>query len=108
MATLGSAFDSNQHDDMNNFDPIPAGEYIVKITNSDIVKTKDGAGKYISLEYTVIQGEFKGRKIWQNLNDEKPECQFLWSGVQKPSGIGFRSIGQCGGIFQCEKFCRGQ
>ena len=68
MAQLGNAFDSNQHEDMANFEPIPAGEYVVQVTDSDIKDTKDGTGKYIKLEMTVLKGEFKGRKIWNNLN----------------------------------------
>lgn len=68
MAQLGNAFDSGQHDDMNNFDPIPAAEYTAQVTGSDVKATKDKTGKYIALEFTVLTGEFKGRKIWQNLN----------------------------------------
>lgn len=68
MATLGQAFDSGQHEDMNDFDPIPVGEYTAQVTDSDIKATKDGQGKYVSLEFTVLSGEFKGRKIWTNLN----------------------------------------
>jgi len=72
MAQLGQAFDSGQHDDMNNFDPIPAGEYAVKIVDSDIKKTAAKTGKYIKFEFEVIKGDFKGRKIWTNLNIVNP------------------------------------
>lgn len=72
MAQLGQAFDSGQHDDMSNFDPIPAGEYVVQVTDSDIHPTKNKDGKYIKLEFTVLKGEFKGRKIWTNLNIVNP------------------------------------
>jgi len=68
MAKLQNAFDSNQFDDMSNFDPVPQGDYAMQITNSDLVTTKDKKGKYIKFEMSIIQGEFKGRKIWTNLN----------------------------------------
>ena len=68
MAKLGKAFDSNKHDDMNNFEPVPAAAYTVKITKSDLVATKDKKGKYISLEFEIMKGDYKGRKIWTNLN----------------------------------------
>lgn len=68
MAQLNMAFDSSQHEDMNSFEPIPAGPYVSQITKSSIKDTKDKTGKYIEFEFTVLKGEFKGRKIWTRLN----------------------------------------
>lgn len=69
MADLGGTFDSGSYDDMNSgFDPIPAGEYLAKIVESDFVPTKDKKGKYVKLKFEIIQGEFKGRFIWTNIN----------------------------------------
>jgi len=73
MATLPSAFDSNQHDDMQGaFDPIPADTYQAQITGSSVEDTKAKNGKYIKLEFTILSGEYKGRKIWTNLNIINP------------------------------------
>jgi len=72
MAQLGTAFDSKKHDDMNDFDPIPAGEYLAHVSGSDVCDTKAKTGKYIKLEFTVLQGKYKGRKIWTNLNIINP------------------------------------
>jgi len=74
MAQLVQAFDSGQHDDMNNFDPIPPGAYIAQITGSQIKDTARKDGQYISFEFTVLKGEFKGRKIWTNLNIVNPSA----------------------------------
>lgn len=69
MAVLGKAFDSGQHSDMNDgFDPIPAGEYLTQVVESDVLATKTNDGKYIKLKFKILQGEFKGRFIWTNLN----------------------------------------
>lgn len=70
MAGLTNAFDSNEHDDMNvGFKPIPAGEYPVQIVKSDLVPVKDKpASKFIKFEFSIIDGEYKGSKIWQQLN----------------------------------------
>jgi len=68
MAKLKQAFDADQHGEMRDFKPIPKGEYVCQISDSDVCKTKDKTGEYIKLEFSVLDGEFKGRKIWTNLN----------------------------------------
>lgn len=73
MAKLGQAFDSGQHDDMNSgFDPIPAGEYLSQIIESEVKDTAKKTGKYIKLKFAILKGEFKGRFIWTNLNIVNP------------------------------------
>lgn len=68
MADLGLAFDSKKYDDMANFEPVPLGEYLAQVTKSDVKATKDKKGKYISLEFTILSGQYKGRKVFTNLN----------------------------------------
>ena len=68
MANLGQVFDSDQHEDIEGFDPIPANWYNLSVTKSEILETSKKTGKYIKLEFTVIDGQYKGRKIWENLN----------------------------------------
>ena len=72
MAELGGVFDSNQHEDLGAFEPIPAGDYPMAITGSSMQDTKAKTGKYIKLEFTILDGEQKGRKIWTNLNVVNP------------------------------------
>ena len=47
---------------------LPVGEYVVEITDSDFKDTKNGLGKYINFEFTVLDGEYVGRKFYENLN----------------------------------------
>jgi len=73
MAELGAAFDSGKHEDMNTgFDPMPAGEYMAQVIESDVLTTAKKNGKYIKLKFKILQGEFKGRFIWTNLNIVNP------------------------------------
>ncbi len=73
MAKLDNAFDSGQHDDMNDgFDPMPKDDYLSKIAASEIKETSKKNGKYIKFEFLVLQGEFKGRKFWTNINIQNP------------------------------------
>lgn len=73
MAKLGKSFDSGQHDDMNSgFDPMPKGEYLSAVVESDIKDTSKKTGKYIKLKFEILKGEFKGRFVWTNLNIVNP------------------------------------
>ena len=46
---------------------LPAGKYTVEITNSTTKETKAKNGSYLELELTVLEGEFRGRKLWDRL-----------------------------------------
>lgn len=73
MAQLKTAFDSGQHDDMQSgFDPIPAGEYLAMVVESEVKVTKKKDGEYISLKFKIMEGKYKGRFIWSNLNIVNP------------------------------------
>lgn len=73
MAQLKLAFDSGQHDDMQSgFDPIPAGEYLAMVVESEVKVTKKKDGEYISLKFKIMEGKYKGRFIWSNLNIINP------------------------------------
>ena len=69
MADLyGYNFDADSVPDRPGAMLLPVGEYIVEITDSHFKDTKNGLGKYISLEFTIIDGERVGRKFFVNLN----------------------------------------
>lgn len=67
MAYLGQAFDPAAVEPAQDFEPVPAGEYMVIITDSEMRATRAG-GEMLSLTHQVIEGEFKGRLIWETLN----------------------------------------
>ena len=47
---------------------IPVGYYPVTITETEIKETSKKSGSILALTYTVINGEYKGRKLFNNLN----------------------------------------
>ena len=73
MANL-NGFDANQVDPATSFDPIPAGKYIAAITDSEMKPTKNGAGNYLQLTFTVLEGEYKNRVLWARLNLNNPNA----------------------------------
>jgi hypothetical protein len=60
----------------SNFAPLPAGDYQMMVVN-DEEKTSAAGTRYVSWTLEVISGEYKGRKIWENLNlyHEKPDVR---------------------------------
>ncbi|MEI8246823.1 MAG: DUF669 domain-containing protein [Lentisphaerota bacterium] len=67
MSTLN--FDANTVEP-NSFEVLPAAKYIAVITDSERKATKANTGFYLKLTFEIIEGEFKGRKVFAQLNLE--------------------------------------
>ena len=67
MVDLGG-FNANEVEPAGSFEPLPAGKYVAAITASEMKATKRGDGSYLQLEFTVTDGDCKGRKVWARLN----------------------------------------
>ena len=74
MANL-NGFDANEVDPNPGFDPIPAGKYLAIITASEMKPTRNGKGEYLQLELDILEGQYKGRKIWDRLVIKHPNQQ---------------------------------
>ena len=73
MANLGG-FNASEVEPAS-FDAIPAGKYQAVITESERKETKSGTGEYLQLTFEIIEGDFKGRKLWARLNLSNPNQQ---------------------------------
>ena len=86
MAFLGKEFEL---DDLpaggRDFEPIPAGVYMAKITQAELKATKAGNGEYISLRFDIIGPTHQGRVVFSNLNIKNPS--------QKAEEIGQSQLG---------------
>ena len=58
-----------------DFEPIPAGEYEVQITGSDVCATAAGTGLLLKLTMDVMSGEYAGRKVFEQLNIKNPSAK---------------------------------
>jgi hypothetical protein len=72
MEDLIAGFDSTQHEGLGNFSPVPEGEYIAQIIDSETKDTKTG-GKMTVLTFELLEcvGEdhdVAGKTIRENLN----------------------------------------
>lgn len=61
-------FDASQVPEQQEFSALPAGQYVAIATESGFKPTKNGQGEYLQFTFEVIDGEFKGRKVWARLN----------------------------------------
>ncbi len=72
MANLNN-YNANDYEPTVAFDPVPAGKYLACVTDSEMKATKKGDGNYLQLEFTVLEGEYKGRKVWDRLCINHPK-----------------------------------
>lgn len=70
MATLN--FDATQVEPVSGKDPIPDGKYVAVVTASQMKPTKNGTGQYLELEYQVLEGEHRNRKLWSRHTLQHP------------------------------------
>jgi len=47
---------------------LPAGTYLAHITESDVRPLASGNGEGLKLTFEIIDGQHKGRRVWDNLN----------------------------------------
>ena len=70
MASL--SFSTANQDEMEDFTVIPVGQYNAQIVKSEIKDTKSGDGKRLNLQFKIIDGDCKGRIIFNGLNIANP------------------------------------
>ena len=51
---------------------VPKGWYPVMVTKSEVKLTQAGTGKFLALVYTIAQGTFQGRNLYDNFNIINP------------------------------------
>ena len=68
MASFGATFDATGIDPMKPLEVLPPGKYPAQIVASEMRLTKDGMGQYLNLELDVLDGPYKGRKLFDRLN----------------------------------------
>ncbi|MCC6910046.1 MAG: DUF669 domain-containing protein [Phycisphaerales bacterium] len=66
MAQL-NGFDAHEVEPNQTFDVLPAGKYLAIITASEMKATKAGTGEFLELQLEVVEGPYKGRKLWDRL-----------------------------------------
>ncbi len=69
-----TAFDADTIDTSDNYDPIPEGTYECVVEKTEMLPTKKGDGSYLKLTFSVIDGQYDGRKFFTNFNLVNPSA----------------------------------
>lgn len=65
-------FNANDENQMRTYEPLPAGDYLACIISSEIKQTRAGNGNYLELCFSILEGNFEGRKLFVRLNLDNP------------------------------------
>jgi hypothetical protein len=85
-------FDPNSVEPQSDFDVLPPGEYPVLIEAAEYKETKKGDGHYVALTMMVLDGQYKGRKLWDNINIHNPNEKTVTIALKAFGALG-RAIG---------------
>lgn len=86
MAFLGNEFSSkfSSAEASDGFEPVPAGNYVLKCTGAQVKETRSGDGRYIKVEFTILAPSYQNRKVYANFNISNPS--------QQAEAIGLRQL----------------
>jgi len=70
-----AGFDASTVEPTTAYEVLPAGEYQAMITDSEMKTTKNGNGEYLQLTVEIIDGEYKGRLLWERLTLKHPNAK---------------------------------
>jgi len=75
MPEIGGTFDTSTAEKRQSFDVIK-GTHPAQVIESDVVTTKHG-GMGAKLTFEIIDGQYRGRKVWGfiNISNPSPEAQ---------------------------------
>jgi hypothetical protein len=73
MAQLPLSYNTpDNNEGLSDFTALPADKYPVVIVKSEYKQTKAKNGHYLQLQQKVIDGKYKGRVLFENLNLDNP------------------------------------
>lgn len=71
MADL-RGFDANRVEPSKSFEPLPAGDYLAVIVDSEWQTTKSGSGQYLKFTFQIVEGPHQHRQLFARLNLKNP------------------------------------
>ncbi len=87
MARLDETFDATDIDPLQPFENLLAGTYRAQIVESEMRATRNGQGQYLWLMLDILEGEYQGRKLFDQLNLINPSPQTVEMAKRSLSAI---------------------
>ena len=87
MANLPFYFDATGVEPITDFDLLPIRKYIAKVTASDMRTNSRETGRYLWIEFTVLDGPHAKRKVWAQFNLVNPSQQAVEIAERKLAGL---------------------
>lgn len=85
-------FDPLTYEPTKDFEPVPPGEYPVLIELAEVQQNKKANGYFLKLQMAILDGEYKGRKVWDYINIQNPSEQCVAIAMGTLAAIG-RALG---------------
>ena len=66
-----------------SFQALSTGEYTCVVHDTDIRRTKKGDGSYLLIVWEVVEGLFKGQRVWDGIMREHPSAKTVSSSYHR-------------------------
>lgn len=82
ITAIGFTFDATQVAPAAPMEAVPGGWYSAVISDGEVTLTEGGSGRRLALEWTITEGQYKGRKIFDGFNiiHSNPQAQQIAAG----------------------------
>jgi uncharacterized protein DUF669 len=64
---LPEAFDPSAHEGTGDLECMPAGWYLAQIVENEVRDAANGNGTYLLAVFEILEGEYRGHKVYQNV-----------------------------------------
>ena len=68
MARFDTTFDASGVEPLTGYELLPAGDYLAQIVESEMRPTRNGNGEYLWIGMDILEGQYQGRKAYDQLN----------------------------------------
>jgi hypothetical protein len=84
---FGNGFDSNSVEPQQDYEVLPPGKYPVVCENAEVKTTKKGDGHYLEVCVQIVDGQYRGRKLWSRMNIDNPSEVAQRIGLSQLAGL---------------------
>ena len=95
MARFDTSFDATSVEPTTPYELLPAGKYRAQIVESEMRVTRNGVGQFLWLMLDILDGQHKGRKIFDQLNLVNPNPTTVEIAQRTHPGLIINGIGKC-------------